>query len=193
MDGRIVALLALAGLFGFFTFAMTGTSLRFVFTNITNIDMLKKTQTYRLAVRVPSNTMSNEQFQTVTYPLSNPNWGPNGEQGSENVAPDSASSMNVLSPRDQQAKRTFAILTMDPGQNPWDLGYWKNWKAVMGNNIFEWFLPIRNSPCCNHDSMVSDYEFGPLLDEMKQKYGIPDTTTPTKGGIEMRNSPTSRQ
>jgi palmitoyltransferase len=193
LDRRIVALLALAGLFGFFTFAMTATSLRFVFTNITNIDMLKKTQTYRLAVRVPSNTISNEQFQTITYPLSNPNFGPNGEQLGEGAGPDSASSLNVLSPRDQQAKRTFAILTMEPGQNPWDQGYWKNWKTVMGNNVFEWFLPIHYSPCCNHDSMVSDYEFGPLLDEMKQKYGIPDTETPTKGGIEMRNSPTSRQ
>jgi palmitoyltransferase len=46
----------------------------------------------------------------------------------------------------------------------------------MGNKPVEWFLPISHSPCCRHDSMTSDYPLGPVLDELKKRYEIADTS-----------------
>ncbi|CAM1501724.1 Fc.00g037080.m01.CDS01 [Cosmosporella sp. VM-42] len=191
LDGRIIALIALASLFGFFTFAMTLTSLRFVIKNITNIDLLKKNQIFRLAVRVPNNTASTRNFNTVTYPLSSTPWSQKDHQPND-IVPEPPINIDGRSARDQQARRSFAILTTKPGENPWDLGYWRNWKSVMGNDPLQWLLPIRYSPCCNHDSMESDYEFGPLIGELKQIYGLPHTRTSGRDGIEMRNAKAPR-
>ncbi|KAM5347113.1 hypothetical protein ACJ41O_010118 [Fusarium nematophilum] len=203
LDARVVVGIALAALFGLFTSAMAVTSGRFIFTNTTNIDLLKKQQTHRLAVRVPHNTPPTDRYQTITYPLSAPVWGPsgmgmgmghvhgmghlNGVEHTHGIGSDTTSA------RDQQARRTFAILTTKPGENPWNLGWWGNFKSVMGNSIIEWLLPIRHSPCCNHDSMESDYEFGHLLEELKQRYGIADEGRHAKDGIEMRSAGAMRR
>lgn len=78
------------------------------------------------------------------------------------------------SARDRLAKQTFAILKTHSGENPFDLGPWRNFKSVMGNNVLEWFLPIKHSPCCNHEIMESDYEFGSLIDELRRRYELPE-------------------
>ncbi|KAJ4312137.1 Palmitoyltransferase pfa5 [Fusarium piperis] len=190
LDARIVVGIALAGLFCLFTSAMTMTSARFVLTNITNIDLFKKNQVFRLAVRVPQATRPTDGFQTIVYPLSSVPPSPyvieRGQLNSVNRSR-TATPEPRMSARDQQARRTFAILMTEPGENPWDLGYWGNFKSVMGNSIFEWLLPIRHSPCCNHDSMVSDYEYGPLVEVLKRRYGITDDE-PAKEGIEMTSN-----
>lgn len=55
----------------------------------------------------------------------------------------------------------------------------------MGDNFVEWLLPIRRSPCCSHDSMVSDYPFGPLIDELRKRYEVPDVVGKSANGVEM--------
>lgn len=230
MDARIVVGIALSGLFCLFTSTMTITSARFIFTNITNIDLFKKNQVFRIAVRVANNTRPTHRFQIVEYPLSpvvsssttfsrgqldsvcrsrTPSPGPGRprSQGpwTSSTGPWTSSQLPRMPSqlpwmpstgpwmpstgpwmccRDEQARRTFAILTTEPGENPWDLGYWRNFKSVMGNNIFEWLLPLRHSPCCNHDSMISDYEYGPLIEELMRRYEITDSG-PAKDGYEM--------
>jgi palmitoyltransferase len=177
VESRLIVGLAFGALFGLFSVTMTATALRFVFQNITNVDLLRKTQTFRLAVRVPTGTRSTDQFTTITYPLSPP--------GDDSKAPgtghsngvdqsDGAGSIatNRMAVRDQRAKRTFAILQTQSGENPWHVGYRKNFKSVMGQTIFEWLLPLRHSPCTRHDNMVSDYEFGPLVEQLKRRYGL---------------------
>lgn len=162
LDARIIVILAVGGLFEFFTFGMTLMSGKLIFDNITNIDILNKTRQYHLAVRVPLDSPSTSEYWTVTYPLPRPaglTQGPDGQP---------------LAPRDAQARRTFAILRTQPGENPWDLGPWRNFKSVMGNNILEWLLPIRHSPCCNHESPVSEYEFGPVIQDLKKRYKVPE-------------------
>ncbi|KAF4455311.1 putative Palmitoyltransferase PFA5 [Fusarium austroafricanum] len=177
IDARLIVGLALGGLFGLFSVTMSCTALRFAFQNITNVDLFRKNQTFRLAVRVPTGTPSTERYNTITYPLSIPgeelrapaSAHANGTAQADGAASTQASPMAV---RDQQAKRTFAILQAEPGENPWHVGYLRNFRSVMGNSIIEWLLPIRHSPCTRHDSMVSDYEFGPLVEELKKRYGI---------------------
>jgi palmitoyltransferase len=162
LDGRTVAILVLAGFFGFFTFGMTATSSRYVFENITNIDMLRKSHVHQLAIRIPRHSTPIQGCQTIIYPLSaHQPWD------QHRSGPDATSS-----PRDETAAHTFAIVRTEPDENPWDLGTWRNFKSVMGNNVFEWLLPIRHSPCCNHDSMVSDYEVGPLIQELRKRFHL---------------------
>jgi palmitoyltransferase len=186
LDGRAVAIIALAGLFGIFTFGMTMTCARFLYENITNIDLLKKRQVYVLAVRIPRNTPPSPKYRTITYPLAEQ---PNGydQNGQADGSDDPVSS------RDRQATKTFAILTTEEDENPWDLGYWRNFKSVMGGNIVEWLLPIKHSPCCNHNDPQSMYELGPVVSALKKRYGIPEDKLKTEHGIEMHDTGASRQ
>ncbi|KID82491.1 DHHC zinc finger membrane protein [Metarhizium guizhouense ARSEF 977] len=167
-DGWIIAILVISSFFGLFALGMTLTGGRFLLTNITNIDMLRRRQTFNLAVRIPLGTPASTKYQTITYPIL-PKVA--GATGSGQLDDDAAASTSA---RDQDAFRTFAILKTEPYENPWDLGFWENWKSVMGNEPWEWFLPIRHSPCCNHDSMHSDYRLGPVLDDLKKRYELPE-------------------
>lgn len=76
--------------------------------------------------------------------------------------------------RDLKAVRTFAILeTISPGDNPWDLGSpLLNWKTVMGDHFIDWFLPIKRSPCCNHDNTESHFAIGPTVDHIRASVGF---------------------
>jgi palmitoyltransferase len=81
---------------------------------------------------------------------------------------------NIPSERDLQATKTFAVLRMlEPGDNPWDLGsFLLNWKTVMGNHVIDWVLPIRRSPCCNHEESESHFSVGPWVDLLRVNYGF---------------------
>jgi len=70
-----------------------------------------------------------------------------------------------ISGRDQLAKRTFSILQMKAGDNPWDLGSkYRNVQTVMGTSIIDWFLPFKRSPCCMHEDSQSQFTLGPSVD-----------------------------
>jgi palmitoyltransferase len=71
----------------------------------------------------------------------------------------------IFSARDMRATRTFAIVKMlQPGDNPWDLGSSRlNIETVMGAGILDWLLPIRRSPCCNHENPESQFKVGPKV------------------------------
>ncbi|KAF7899822.1 hypothetical protein EAF00_004158 [Botryotinia globosa] len=71
--------------------------------------------------------------------------------------------------RDRRAVRTFAILeTLTPGDNPWDLGSaLLNWETVMGEHFFDWFLPMKRSPSCNHENTESHFSIGPSVDRIR--------------------------
>jgi palmitoyltransferase len=73
-----------------------------------------------------------------------------------------------LSARDLKASRTFAILRMAQGENPWDLGSrLLNLQTLMGTTVIDWFLPFRRSPCCNHEDPESHFAIGPSVDMLK--------------------------
>jgi palmitoyltransferase len=74
-----------------------------------------------------------------------------------------------LSARDLKATRTFTIVKMlEPGDNPWDLGSaHRNLETVMGTSILDWLLPIRRSPCCNHENNESQFAIGPKVASLR--------------------------
>jgi palmitoyltransferase len=111
--------------------------------------------------------------------------GTQGAQSAQDVPPDAATShginngvpLETLGSRDRLARRTFAVLRTNPNENPWNLGLYGNWKAVMGDRPIDWFLPIKPSPCSRHDDdMRSLYPMGVVLERVKQRYGL---TSPT--------------
>ncbi|KAI1140768.1 zf-DHHC-domain-containing protein [Hypoxylon sp. FL0543] len=194
LDTHFIPAVVLGAFFGLFTFLMTVTSLRYVFLNMTNVDALgARSKVYQLAVRVPRGTESTDKFTTVTYPLPKPsevaNSRANGTARSRAV--ESRGSTPPLNPsgssaRDDLATRTFAILKTEPGENPWDLGIWRNWQTVMGNNVLDWFLPVRRSPCVNHDSHDSFYPMGPVLADVLARYDLTSLVMVNGSGLEMK-------
>lgn len=205
-DGHTFAILVLSGFLGFFSCAMSGTAIHFILKNMTNVDLLKRQMSYQLAVRVPLGSPPTEKFMTVTYPLARlghgqqlqslqahpPPPGPseissNQEAGDiENHQPSRMQEVNSNA-RDRLAYRTFAILRTEPGENPWDLGYKRNWVEVMGSSPIGWLLPIKKSPCAAHGHLESEYPFGPALAELKVRYGLdPKPWTDKDEGIELQ-------
>ncbi|KAK2624856.1 hypothetical protein QTJ16_006049 [Diplocarpon rosae] len=84
-----------------------------------------------------------------------------------------AATLGGVSDRDLLASRTFAILSMPQGSNPWDLGSrLLNFKAVMGTKMFDWFLPLKRSPCCNHEGTESQFALGPDVQRCKKRAGL---------------------
>ncbi|KAL8676654.1 MAG: hypothetical protein Q9186_006853 [Xanthomendoza sp. 1 TL-2023] len=148
-----VVVLSLAALFSLFLLGMGASSLQFVFQNTTTIENLsRKTKVWQLAIHMPNTMLQTDNpslFRTITY-------GP-----------------------DPTSTRTFAILHSKPGENPWDLGYIRNFKAVMGEHWYDWILPIKRSPCTNHDRLDCEFETGPVVERMKREAGI-DAPSPSE-------------
>lgn len=164
IDGWVIALLAVSAFFLLFAGGMTLTSFRYVLINITNIDMMRRSHTYYLAVRIPRDAPPDSAYRTIVYPL------PDGSQNSDDVP------LSVAR-RDRLAERKFAILETKTRENPWDLGWKGNWKSIMGERVIDWFLPLRHSPCCDHDGRTdSDYAVGKLIDTLRERYGVPRLT-----------------
>ncbi|KUJ09224.1 zf-DHHC-domain-containing protein [Mollisia scopiformis] len=93
----------------------------------------------------------------------------------EVITPASANAFAQSRPsnRDLMATRTFAVLDLKQGHNPWDLGTrLLNWETVMGSSVIDWVLPIKRSPCCNHEDTESQFQLGPWVDILKSSYGF---------------------
>lgn len=152
-----IVVLALAALFSLFLMGMSGSSLQFVFQNTTTIENLsRRTKVWQLAIYMPNPPQGIDPppFRTVTY----------GQPPSESSNP---------TPTVQPSNyRTFAILHSRPGENPWDLGPFRNFKSVMGDYWYDWILPIKRSPCARHDRLDCEFETGPVVERMKREAGI---------------------
>jgi palmitoyltransferase len=123
--------------------------------------------------------VTGEPFPTVTYPLplisEKPSMSPAPSDTTNAETVETENNHTDLphhAERDARAKRTFAILRMEPGHSPWDLGAADNWKSVMGTNVLEWFLPIRRSPLCNHESAISQFKLGKHFDKLMADNGL---------------------
>ncbi|KAI4131727.1 MAG: hypothetical protein LQ338_001049, partial [Usnochroma carphineum] len=164
-----IVVLALAALFSLFLLGMSASSLQLVFLNSTTIENLsRKTKVWQLAIHMPNPPQgpTPPPFRTITYGQPLPG------------APDAQDPASTGQPSEP---RTFAILHSKPGENPWDLGYYRNFKSVMGDHWYDWFLPIKPSPCAEHDRLDSEFETGPVVERMKREAGI---IAPSQGELE---------
>lgn len=132
---------------------MTGSSLQFLILNSTTIEFLSRhSKVWLLAVHIarPPSSPSAIGFSTISYPLT----------GATSVQQPASS------------PKTFAILHSMPGENPWDLGPMENVKSVMGEHVYDWILPLKRSPCSNHDRGDSQFALGPVVERMRIEAGL---------------------
>ncbi|KAI1755785.1 DHHC palmitoyltransferase-domain-containing protein [Xylaria castorea] len=186
-DPYLIAVIAIAAFFGLFSFLMTVTSARYIFLNMTNVDILAFQQkVYHLAVRVPRGTRS-DRFGVIVYPLTKRETSSDGRMSLKYQMPGEQARDLSAASRDDLATRTFAILETDAGENPWDMGFRRNWQSIMGTNPLDWLLPIRHSPCTNHENGESIYPMDRILDQLRSKYGLPAGTPSDESTVmEMR-------
>ncbi|KAJ5360488.1 Zinc finger DHHC-type palmitoyltransferase [Penicillium concentricum] len=158
--------IGLSGLFAFFTAGMTLSSVQMGVFNITTIENLnRRTAVWTLAIRVPEYLLERlwaaespwaPTFRMVSYPLQ--------------ASPSPTSPHTTPS---QGERHVFAILHTLPGENPFDLGSpLKNLQQVMGYNVADWLLPIKQSPCADHSSMESHFAMGPVVTRLKLEAGL---------------------
>jgi len=167
LDGFVIAITALSAFFGLFTFGMSILSLRYIFLNLTNVeDLRQKSTVHQLAIRVPLNIEPGPRYNLITYPLPEPALSPRSQSSSSGGEGRSAQ-------RDSLANRKFAVVKTQVGENPWDLGPYRNWVSVMGTNVFDWLLPIRHSPCVSSEDNNSFYAMGHLYNELRTRYSLP--------------------
>ncbi|KAI9759336.1 MAG: palmitoyltransferase pfa5 [Chaenotheca gracillima] len=153
----------LAGLLGIFAGGMSLTSIHLAIINSTTIDNLsRKTKVMQLAVRI---SLSLRGHIPPTVLIATPQ---------TMLAPpqDPADGQTAIPLESSNSPTEFAILRTSPGDNPWDLGYYRNWKTVMGNHWIDWFVPLNRSPCCDHSGAESAYELGPVVERLKQEAGL---------------------
>ena len=166
-------------MFAFFTAGMTLSSVQMAIFNITTIENLnRRTAVWTLAIRVPEYLLERlwaaespwaPTFRMVSYPFQTPS-SPNSPQTTVN----------------QGERHVFAILHTLPGENPFDLGSpLKNFQQIMGYNIADWLLPIKQSPCADHSSMESHFAMGPVVARLKLEAGL----APHKNGAVPQSPP----
>ncbi|OJD31339.1 palmitoyltransferase pfa5 [Diplodia corticola] len=143
LDNHMIALLAFTGLFTLFAVGIFGNTLFMTLHNFTTVEALNRANaTYHLSILItPSwcNRRNDEQYPFRTTTYP-------GAPGA-----------------------LYAILMTRPGDNPWDVGKLKNLKSVMGESVIDWFLPLKFSPCTNHDRQDSEFEFGPSVENAKRE------------------------
>lgn len=151
---------------------MAGSSIWLALNNLTTIENLtRKTKVWQFAVRLPQMSMRLDESR-------------HGSSASTMVHPTSTEPINQpeqdatrISAQGVPDQSPFAILRTEPGENPWNLGPLENWKAVMGERVRDWFLPIKHSPCCNHDRSDCFFPLGPVFERIRREAGLaPDHT-----------------
>ncbi|KAK0615409.1 Palmitoyltransferase pfa5 [Lasiodiplodia hormozganensis] len=143
VDSHMAVLLGFTGLFTLFAVGIFGNTFFMTLRNFTTVEALNRGgATYHLSVLItPSwcNRRNDEQYPFRTTTYP-------GAPGA-----------------------LYAILMTRPGDNPWDVGKLQNLKSVMGESIVDWFLPLKLSPCTNHDRQDSEFEFGPSVENAKRE------------------------
>ncbi|KAI9843299.1 MAG: palmitoyltransferase pfa5 [Sclerophora amabilis] len=147
---------------------MAISSIRLALINSSTVDDISRgTKVWQLAVHVPDSIQRQQLSPGVFVATPEVIFDPTRAASStQTTDPQDASKSRSSPPKD------FAVLRTLPGENPWDLGSYQNWKSVMGNHWTDWFLPIKRSPCCNHDGVESAYTLGPVVDRLRQEAGI---------------------
>ena len=149
---------------------MLGSSLQLSWLNSSTIENLNRhTKVWTLAILIPrpqdfyaARSGLPPMFPTVTYPET-------GSEQSETAPPNTP-------------RREFAILHTRPGENPWDLGSrFANLCEVMGYSIFDWFVPLRHSPCADHSGQESAFALGPVVQRLRREAGIIEEDSVSEG------------
>ncbi|PLB45885.1 zf-DHHC-domain-containing protein, partial [Aspergillus steynii IBT 23096] len=183
--------IGLSGLFGLFTFGMTLSSLQLAMFNLSTIENInRQSVVWTLAIRVPNHVLAKfnpdtqwaPTFRTITYPLP-PMPPPNLQPGAEY--------QHFPPPAEQHV---FAILQTLPGENPFDLGSpFKNLQQIMGFSLFDWILPLKHSPCADHNDQETTFAFGPVVSRLKLDAGLESSVETEDESADRKSSKNKRK
>ncbi|KAK7515384.1 DHHC palmitoyltransferase-domain-containing protein [Phyllosticta citriasiana] len=133
---QLIALLVLSGVYTLFTVGMFYNSLWMLAKNFSTVEQRQFGMPLHLAVRI------------------SPAWF------TGNV--DHLRCYMVVSFPSVPGER-WAVFQTEPCAKLWDLGSaYANVCQVLGNRVWEWFLPFTYSPCAKHADDISEYPFGPV-------------------------------
>lgn len=148
-------------LFGLFSAGMAGSTTQLIYRNLSTVDALSHTvKVYQLAIYDPSPPQQPPLGQRQIYsPLVPRVWLP-------------------TNPKQGQQQRCFAIVKTLTGENPWRLeSTMDNFKEVLGYSIWDWWLPLKDSPLVNKDGTEGWYRWNKeLLNRLKREAGIETET-----------------
>lgn len=145
---------------------MTLSSLQMASLNVTTIENLSRnSRVWTLAVRVPEHLL--ERLWVADSP-----WAPTFRMVSYPPETSGTPPQPQTLDRSTTERYVFAILSTQPGENPFDLGNWKNLQQVMGYSILDWLLPLKPSPCTDHSSQESAFALGPVVTRLKEEAGL---------------------
>ena len=187
-----ILLLAFAALFLLFGAGMFSSSFQLAWNNLTTVENLsRRTQVHYVAVYLskPEETLCKNKLagrpalRTITYPRPPAETVMVLEQHGADIPPLSQS--NTVSPPSAPGLseaitdtagsaefRTFAILETPGGMNLWNVGPFNNLRSVLGEHLVDWIVPLKHSPCMNHDSGVSMYKMNPEFHVLIQDAGV---------------------
>lgn len=184
-----IVALALAGFFVFFTLGMVVNSLWMIFRNVStveNLDISPGGKVIYMAVHLPAGMAGHDQ-NVATIDGVNVSQNQDTKEGHRDHRPPFSPWRGTITyplalpadrpPLPAPIPRTFAVLELPAGLNPWNLGSrWENFKAVLGEKPHHWISPFHYSPCCDHSSMSSYYALGPGFASHLKAIGLPTTS-----------------
>ncbi|CAG8801518.1 8617_t:CDS:2, partial [Racocetra persica] len=74
---------------------------------------------------------------------------------------------NVRVQFDPENPSNYGISTTRPGENLWNLGWKQNWKMVMGENWWLWFVPFGSPPGNGLSYPFNNASYNRLIDEAR--------------------------
>ncbi|KAF7455335.1 Palmitoyltransferase [Pyrenophora tritici-repentis] len=75
----------------------------------------------------------------------------------------------ILTTVTRPSGRSYVVMQTRTMEHPWYTTLMKGWKDTMGNNIIDWFLPFRQSPC-KQRSHQGEFEWGEVVYDMARMY-----------------------
>lgn len=158
VDANWLVALGLSCLFGLFACGMAGSTAQLIYRNLSTVDSLSHT------------------VKVYQFAIHDPNPPPMPGVGGRPLVPRVWLPEN---PREGQEARCFAIVNTKQGENPWRLdSTLDNFKEVMGYSIWDWWLPIKQSPLIKKHNGSTWYRMNEkLIERLKLEAGIETGTT----------------
>jgi palmitoyltransferase len=75
----------------------------------------------------------------------------------------------ILTSFTRPSNRSYVVIQTKPMEHPWYTTLMQGWKDTMGENIIDWLLPFRQSPC-KQKSHRGEFEWGEVVYDMAKMY-----------------------
>ncbi|KAF2251386.1 zf-DHHC-domain-containing protein [Trematosphaeria pertusa] len=146
-----IAATALAGIFCIFTGTMFFTTFWNLSINYTTIETVQRGGVHNIAMLATAGTSRSKNSSRASR---SPNQQP----------------PTVLKEVQRDASRSYVLFQTQPFDHPWDIGTWPNLQSIMGYSIWQWLVPLKMSPCIQHDDIRGEFGWAQKVLDMAAEY-----------------------